>query len=150
MEINEGQDLLSETEGLQINEASQVHLSELSKWTKFISLFVFIACGLFLLVMLFGYSEIARQLSNTPSLNNIFGGDGGELLFAVVLVLILVGGLFYLLFNFSVKIKAFLTSQDHTELNSGLGSLRLYFIITGVLGMITLLSSIYTITKYIF
>lgn len=136
---NMEQDHLSEMD-IKVDEKVRQQLYETSKWTKFISIVIFIVCGLMLLVGVIGGTAFF-------SIFNRFGygflGDiGGAIIFVIVLIVVVTALVYYFLFDFSRKINNALVSESVTELNAGLKSLKVFFIITTVFAILSLLNTI--------
>ncbi len=126
---------------LNIDADVRQQLHETSKWTKFISIVMFVACGLLLLVGVLGGAVF---FSAFRKIGYGFLGDfGGATLIIIIVVMVAVLGLvYYFLFNFSQKIKTALLSENTAELNAGLRSLKIFFIITTLFAIISLLNTI--------
>jgi len=142
------QDQLSDL-NLQVDSEVRQHLGSSAKWTRFISITVFVFCGLFLLIALAASSVIMSTVKKLSPESFNFLGDAsvgiiiGIIIFAVAIMVIV----YYFLFNFSAKIKLALLSEDIDALNKGLASLKTFFIITTVFSILALLNSIYTLFK---
>ena len=144
---NSTQDHLENVD-LQIDNQVRQQLSEAGRWTKFIAIVMFIACGL---LLVFG-------IAGTAALSNIFEKygrtyrgllnlDRSFFIVVIILVIAIIALIYYFLFNFSRKIKNALSSDNTTELNTGLKSLKTFFIISTVVAILSLLSSLYNLTK---
>jgi len=119
-------------------------LKETARWTKFISISLMICIALFLVVMAFAASALsALYASLIPSLSML----GGALVVIVILVLGVVGFLFFLLYRFSTLIKRGIETQDQELFNKGLSALKTYFIISGAIGILSLLGNLSTFIK---
>lgn len=136
------QDHLSDM-GLQIDGEVRQQLSIAGKWAKFISILIFICSGILLLAGLAGSGDIIREFKNiSPAYQSFSELEGGILIGIIVFIVLVLVIVYYFLFNFSVKIKTALISENSNELNSGLKSLKIYFIITTIIAIISLLSSL--------
>lgn len=128
---------------LNIDADVRQQLNEAAKWTKFISIVMFVICGLLLLIGVLGGAAILTLFERFGTRYNLPGNFGGGLLILVMVIFVgILGVIYYFLFNFSQKIKAALLSDNTTDLNAGLKSLKLFFIITTVFAMLSLLNSI--------
>ena len=63
------------------------------------------------------------------------------------MVLLIVLTIYYFLFNFSRKAKMAVIAEDTEELNKGLGSLKIYFIIYAALGLLSISTSAFALLK---
>jgi heme/copper-type cytochrome/quinol oxidase subunit 2 len=128
---------------LQINQEATVRLTEASRWGKFFGILVLCGTGLFFLLVLFLWNRIAGQLlvkedtdEQTLQILKIF-------VIAVVLIMGVIAGV---LMSFLVKganrIRNGIRNNDQLLFNSGLSSLRNYFSMYAVLGIIGLFFSL--------
>ncbi|HLY70989.1 MAG TPA: hypothetical protein VKR53_14750 [Puia sp.] len=136
MEENPNQSLID----LTVDYDAANILGEIARWTKFIAITGIIAICCLILVLFFGgngvVSRIAdRYLSGSENLR-------GFILFAIVIVVALLGVIVFLLYRFSALVKKGIDIQDQDLFNKGLHSLKIYFIISGTLALITLISNV--------
>ena len=128
---------------LNIDADVRQQLNEAAKWTKFISIVMFVICGFLLLIGVLGGAAILALVERFGTRYNLPGNFGGGLLILVMVIFVgILGLIYYFLFNFSKKIKAALLADNTADLNAGLKSLKLFFIITTVFAMLSLLNSI--------
>ena len=141
---NYKEDQLSEVD-LKIDDEVQAELSTASYWTKFISIVVFIFCGLFLLFILLGGSSFATLFNKANTFRG-FGVNSYGLIIAIVIsVISIFVTVYYFLYNFSAKTKLALQNEDEYILNKGIISLKIFFAITAVVSIISALFSIFSI-----
>lgn len=133
--------------GLKIDSEARQHLSDSSKWGKFISITVFIFCSIMLLFAIVGSSAIKEMLNRMTPGNMSFLGEYsfGIIIGIIVFAVVIMSFVYYFLFNYSVKMKSTLLTEDVDTFNKGLASLKIFFIITTILSIITLLNSIYNL-----
>lgn len=115
-------------------------LGEACRWTRFLSIL-----GMVILVIILGALIVAGSFftnalsSYFPGLNNAFLGGA---IIAVFLVIAAVGGvLIFLLYRFSTLMRLALRAQSQEAFNKALAALKVYFIISGVFGILSLLSN---------
>ncbi len=130
---------------LNVDYDSGNALKETARWTKFISIVFMICIVIFLVVMLFAATALNVLFSSLiPSLSSMVGG-------AVIVIIIFVLGVFgftsFLLYRFSTLVKKGIEMQDQELFNKGLSNLRIYFIINGVIAILSLLSNFSTLIK---
>jgi hypothetical protein len=139
------QDHLSNLD-LEIDRDVRLQLNDAAKWAKFISIVMFVACGLILIFGVIGGSFLSTAFEKLgtgyPFLQEI---SSVLLIGIVVFVAAVLAFVYYFLFNFSKKIKVALLSESTVEFNAGLKSLKIFFIITTVFAMLSLLSNIYSL-----
>ncbi len=146
MENNEN-DQLSALDLEVDNEVRQL-LIETSKWTKFISLSMFIIGGF---VLLFGILGGSLMMGVLGKMDNSFGSlaefGGGILIAIIVIVVAFFVVVYYFLYKFSTKMKSALTAENVLDMNEAFGSLKLFFIITTVISILSLAYSIFNMVK---
>lgn len=135
--------LTSETE-LHIDRSNSESLVEASKWAKFISVTFFVLTGLLLLLFIIYGKEIMYTLS---FYSGLVSGDRDAVFAGAIIGLILVVGLvfvtYYFLLNFANKTKAGVEGENIDLVNKGLKSLKVHFIIIGIMLMLMLALSLY-------
>ncbi|MGC4103963.1 hypothetical protein [Ferruginibacter sp.] len=136
-----------ESVDLEVDGGAANALKEGSKWAKFISILVFVFCGIAILIFAAAANENVRDSDGVFKEFDFFSrGEAYSLMIGIVIVaVLLVAGLYALLMNFGVKTGRALASENIEQLNKGLGSLKLYFIIYGCLSLLTILFSIYSL-----
>lgn len=144
---NPAPDHLSEMD-LQLDGEVRQQLYTAAKWARFISVIVFIGCAIMLIFGVAGGAAIINAFQRLGTFSDLFGGFGGTL-FVVIIVLVVavVVFVYYFLFHFAAKIKNALLGESTAELNAGLKSLRIFFIITTVFAMLSLLNTIVNMFK---
>jgi hypothetical protein len=119
-------------------------LKETARWTKFISIIGIIGVALLLLCLLFAGTMITTLTSRMmPG----FEGYAGILISVVIIVVAILGLMVSLLYRFSTNIKKGIETQDQEAFNKGLSSLKIYFIISGVFAVISLLANFGSLFK---
>jgi hypothetical protein len=137
---------------LEVDGDAGNHITNAGKWAKFIAIVMFVACGLGLMLLLAGSAAIDKLLDATYPTIGRYGLLGtGMLVVAGLIAVTIFVYLFYLLFSFSQKAPAAVASEDKELLLKGFQSLKLYFIISTSLAILTLLFTLYnTINTNIF
>lgn len=131
---------------LEIDSNVHQQLNDAGKWTRFISIVMFVASGLILLFGVIGGAALSNVFRNLGSGYSVLGDfDGGIFIAIVAFVAIVLAVVYYFLFDFSNKIKTALLSENIGEFNKGLRSLKTFFIITTIFAIISLLSSVYNL-----
>lgn len=144
---NSTQDHLTNMD-LHIDNQVNQQLNESAKWAKFISIVMFISCGILLIFGLIGgaflndvFRRLGRGYGNESFMN------GGVLIVLILFIVAVLGVVYYFLFIFSQKIKNALVRENTPELNAGLKSLKIFFILTGVLSILSLLINLLNLIK---
>lgn len=129
---------------LEADREVRVQLNETAKWAKFISIVMFIACGLILIFGIIGGAALTGVLRKLGGTYDVLEGfDGAILIMIIVFIVAVLALVYYFLFNFSQKIKMALLSENTADFNAGLKSLKIFFIITTVFAILGLLSNVY-------
>lgn len=128
---------------LEIDNPVRQHLNEAAKWSKFISIVMFIASALILVFGVLGGTVMSAIFQKAGSSFDILGKFGGEILIVIVVfVALVVAVVYYFLYDFSLKIKTALISENTGSLNAGLKSLKLFFMITTIFAILSLLNEV--------
>ena len=117
---------------------AQIYLQEAAKWSRFLGIVGFVVCGLFLIMALF-IGVIFSVLANlSPVYSQMPAGMGP--LFSVVFILIDVLYFFFALYlyQFGKKIKEGLVLLNSDDITIGLGKLKSFFKLAGILTIIFL------------
>ena len=133
--------------GLHVDHEVRKQLHESGKWTKFISITVFIFCALILLFCLVGSSVIMAAIDKimAGSGNVLAELSGGIVIAIIIIFVLLIAFVYYFLYNFSIKVRLALLQEDSVDFNKGLGSLKTFFIISSVLSILSLVISIFSL-----
>jgi hypothetical protein len=123
-----------------VEAPAQRSLLSAGSWTRFLAILGFICMGLLVIAFLFAgatiFSSIAALLPGMEAL------AGLAVLFAVILLAI-IGVLSFLLLRGSNLVKKGIYSNDQAVFNAGLASYRTYFLLYGILSIVSLLFNIY-------
>ena len=135
-------DLLPEL-GLQADEHVKNQLTETAKWSKFISIVMFVCAVFVLMIGALGGALFTGTLDR-------MGGQFGELirvggamfLFMMIVIALFIAGIYYFLFAFSIKVKRAIVSENTQEFTSSVKMLKVYFIATTIFAILALLNDI--------
>lgn len=116
---------------IQISDSISVSLNKAARWAKLLAFFTSAVIVLFALVMFISLRDANRI--NEPRLVI-------TLVVIIALTLVIVAGFLALLFGFSAKIKNGLRAFDAALLERGIALLKLYFKVTGIIYLLTLLT----------
>lgn len=131
---------------LELDGPVRQQLNDSAKWTRFISIVMFVACGILLLFGIIGGAALSTVFRKYSDGYGQFGEmGGGIIMLIVVFIAAVMGVIYYFLFNFSNKIKTALISESTSEFNAGLRSLKTFFIITTVFSILALLINIFNL-----
>lgn len=148
MDLLNEEDQLTNLE-LEIDGDAKQSLDIAAYWAKFISIFIFSAAAfvIILLVALSGAFMQGFQRAFGSRFSIFDEASGGVFLAAMFIGLLLIGVVYYFLFNFANKTKMALVAENIDELNKGFSSLKTYFIIMGVLGILGILTTLFTLSN---
>lgn len=121
------------------------HLTEITKWCRFISIVGIIFLVFFLILAVVGGSYIAPLFASLlPGGENIIGNI---FLIMAIVISIVCGVLVYFLFRFATHTRRGIELRNQEMFNEGLKALRTYFIIYGVLAILGLLINVIGLTS---
>jgi hypothetical protein len=131
---------------LEVDADAGRHITDAGKWAKFIAIVMFSLCGIALLALLIGSTYLARLTRSLYPLLGEYAGFGtGAFMAILVLIIGVAVFIYYLLFNFAQKAPAAVATEDAEMLNKGLRSLKLFFIISTVIAILSLLTTLYNL-----
>lgn len=144
---NTQNDLLSNID-LEIDNPVRQQLYESAKWSRFIAIVMFIAAGLILIAGLAGGAALSGTFRRIGGSYQLFDELTGPLLIILFVVFAgLIVLVYYFLYAFSAKIKNALVAENKQELNAGLKSLKIFFIITTAIAALSLLNTTINLFK---
>jgi hypothetical protein len=139
---NQSADMLSSID-IQIDNEVKQQFTEAAKWSKFISILVFVFAGIMLVIGIAGSTFLLQALSKYNSSFLGIGALGNGVVIAVVVVLVaLFSFIYFFLYKFATKIKIAIASEDKNLMTEALGALKTFFIISAIFGGLSLLFSI--------
>lgn len=132
---------------LQLDNEVRTQLSETGKWTKFISVAIFICCGLLAILLVVASTTLMSIFERYGGARFSGFGDitGGFVMGVGIFMILILATVYFFMFRFSSNIKTALQTENTNTLNSGISSLKTFFIITSILGVISLLFSVYSL-----
>ena len=123
-------------------------LRDTLRWSRFLSIVGFVCLALFLLVILLAGSTILMAISRLfPGLGDMEGLGTAIFVIAIVLIFAVLGYAVYMLYRFSTLTRKGIEQQDQAVFNKGIQSLKTYFLIGGILSILSLLSNISTLIR---
>jgi heme/copper-type cytochrome/quinol oxidase subunit 2 len=141
---------MDNTKSQQQTELLEMHLDydggntlqETVRWSKFLAIVGMIGLGIYLLVVLVGASFIGALVQQTYGLEG--AGLVGLVIAAIIFVLAVLIFVVVMLYRFSVFTRRGIDTQDQVSFNRGLKSLKTYFLINGIIGILYLLLTIFS------
>jgi hypothetical protein len=131
---------------LALDQESIGHLTETARWGKFLAIVGFVMCGLIAIFSFFIGSIFASALTAGSSFSNLpresagagaLGALGGVFFTAIYLVF---AALYFFpclfLYNFSVRMKTALNTNDQVKLNQSLKAQKILFRYVGILTIV--------------
>jgi uncharacterized membrane protein len=137
---NSTQPQQTELLGMNLDYDGGNTLQETVRWSKFLAIVGIIALGIYLLVLLVGGSYIAALFQQTYGLEG--AGLVGLVIAGIIVVLAVLIFVVVMLYRFSVLTRRGIETQDQAAFNRGLKSLKTYFLINGIFGILILLLTI--------
>ena len=130
--MEDRQDLFS----LQIDHQGREEFVEVSRWSKLMGIVVLCMLGIGFFIMVFAWRKLGFAIALSSP------GDADRLLgFAAVmfgLVGVVIGTMIFFLIRGANRIRMAVRTQDRGLLNRGLGDVRSYFAIFGVISLLAL------------
>lgn len=135
--MDERQDLFD----FGVDNMTAQELNDMSRWSRLLSILIFSLCGIVLLVLLLAGGKI------TDGLSQEIGSDEGASMFIVILVavviaIVVVSIMMYFLMRAANRIRAGIRLKDQSLFNKGLGDMKTYFTIFGVLSILGLIGNL--------
>lgn len=130
---------------LKVDEEASANLTEVSRWAKFMGVLVTVAIGLAFLMCALLWNRMPALFSSATTDTELSNQVRVFLLIILIVVAGVVGVLMYFLIKGANCIRAGLRTRDQYLFTIGLGYLRNYFIMSGVIGIITLLFKLITL-----
>jgi hypothetical protein len=142
-------DHLLNVEELEIDDQASGSLYSMAKWANFLAIVIFVFGGLLLIIVL---ALLGKNPFNqfTRGLDRLLGYNVDATLYfgaGLLVVLCIIGVVGYFLLNFGKKTKVALVSENIEVLNQGLKSLKISFMLYGIIAILGLLSSLLIIVK---
>ena len=129
-----------------VETPTQRNLLSAGGWARFIGIIGFIFLGLLVIVLVVAISRPGGAGSMTSTLEEILPGDliglAGMLIVVILVLFAIIGTLSYLLIRGAGLIKKGIYTQNQATFNSGLASYRTFFIVYGILSVLSLIFNI--------
>jgi hypothetical protein len=122
---------------LQVDDAAGKNLTSASKWARFLAIVVFVCVGLLLIIFLTYGQQILNGISEVIPTMGRSAGTG--VLAVIIIAALLIFVLMFLLFRGASLVIAGVRTKNQETLNNGLTSLKSYFIMWGILYIISTL-----------
>ncbi len=128
---------------LEIDHPTGEEMLDTSRWQRMLGVLLVICIGLVLLMLLLGWNQIVLLVDDA------FGGEGsqGAVAFVVVLLLlvaVIIGVMAGLLIRGASRIRTAIRTKEQDVFNNGLADLKSFFIIYGVISILSLLGNLVT------
>lgn len=127
---------------MQVDDVGAGLLRETTRWTKFMAIVLIVAVLLCVLFFSFYGSAIVAAFSTLGLNNEMFNAASGILIVVAIIVVAVVGFLCYCLYTFSVQTRKAVDFQDQIALEKGIAALKNYFLVSGVVGILGVLSEL--------
>lgn len=126
---------------LEVDHITSEELLDTSRWQKMFGIIILTIIGLVLIAFLVAWNKIAAVISEAIT------GESGQAAMAVIVGIILLvaavlGTMSWFLIRGAGRVRTALRIKDQLLFNNGLGDLKTFFIIYGVIGILGLLSNL--------
>lgn len=123
-------------------------LRETVRWSRFLSIVGIVALSIFLLAFALAGAALLPALSSlAPGIDSLAGLGSALLIVGVLVVLVIFGYLVYMLYRFSVLTRRGIDHQDQASFAKGMACLKIYFLISGIFAILSLLGNLFSLTK---
>ena len=123
---------------LQVDESASRNLWSITGWARFLAIAVFIGIGLVLVAFFSMRDQISTSVSRFIPDMDWAGLVYGVIIFAAIICLVL----FVFLLRGAILIRKGMLAKDQLVFNRGLASFKNFFIMYGLLGIITIILNI--------
>ncbi len=125
--------------GINLTFEAQTYLREAGKWATFLGIIGFIGCGLILISAFSISGMLARVADVVPNQSfAILAGMGGVMTVMFILIDLIYFFFALYLYQFGDRIKKGLNFADTAHVTAGLGKLKSYFKLWGILTIVVL------------
>ena len=138
-------DYLSSESELPITQETSGYLIETSKWAKFIAITFYVITGIAILIMLIWGSYLFNTVGTYRS--RVIENTITIAIISMIIATIVVAITYYFLLVFANKMRMGVETENIEQVNVGLGSLKVHFIIIGILLMLGIFYSLYTLSN---
>lgn len=147
--MNDSQNSLLPDMDIKVDDHAKKELIDAAKWSKIISIIMFVFAGIVLLMGVVGSSQLSSGVFRSlgRGYGDIFRYGGAWLIIVVLVVVVVIGVLYYFLFSFSTKMKTAVLAEDTPQFNASLKMLKVFLIATTVLAILSLLMNIMNLFK---
>jgi hypothetical protein len=123
-------------------------LRETVRWSRFLSIVGIIGLSICILAFILASSAIVAAFSRlAPGLEGMESLGGAIIIIIIVIVLAIFGFIVYMLYRFSVLTRKGIEHQDQAVFAEGMKCLKIYFLASGILAVLSLLSNLFSLTK---
>ena len=138
---------------LEMDDVAIPSLKETTKWTKFLSVTLIVFIVLMLFCALIASSAIASFIAQmgvySGGTGTALGASlaGGFIVGVVLVVGAVMGVITYFLYSFSVQVRKAVDFKDQPALEKGIASLKNFFMIAAIVGILSLLSTLVSLAR---
>jgi hypothetical protein len=150
METNETFEQPIAEPGIILTLEAQSYLRESGKWASFLGILGFIYCAFILIFAFFAGSIFSKAAEVSPnSMSLLLAGMGGFITFFYILIDVVYFFFSLYLYQFGDKIKRGIMFTDTAHVTAGLGKLKSFFKLWGILTIIMLCLMVLAIIGFI-
>jgi hypothetical protein len=115
-----------------VDASAQNNLIETSRWSKLMAILILVAMGLSVLMLVFAWNSMAEIMMWGPDAQ----GAGAIVAVMLIIVIAIVAVLMSFLIKGANRIRAGIQNRDQVLFNNGLGNLKNFFVMYGVLAVL--------------
>lgn len=125
-----------------VDSAAQNNLMETSRWSKLMAILILVAIGLSVLIMAIAWNSMTAIMHWGSESQ----GAGAIMAVMMVIVIAIVAVLMSFLIKGANRIKAGIQNRDQVLFNNGLGNLKNFFVMYGVLAVLGMVFTLLGLT----
>jgi hypothetical protein len=126
---------------MEVDNEARFSFYETAKWARFLGIVALVGLALLVLVFIILGNRIAYELSGL--FPGELGGAGTVIVIFMLILIAICSVLIYFLFKASNGIRLGINTNNQEAFNEGLNALKVYFMIYGIISILTTLSSFF-------
>lgn len=123
-------------------------LRETVRWSRFLSIVGIIGLSICLLAFIIASKYLIPAFSRlVPGIDDLENVAGALIMVVILIFGAVFGFLVYMLYRFSVLIRKGIEHQDQAVFAEGMKCLKIYFLVSGIIAVLSLLSNLSSLIK---
>ncbi len=126
---------------LEVDNPTASEMNEMARWSKLLGIIIFILAALVFAALLLSWNEIAASLQAGVADNNA-SMTATVLIILIGVAAVVVGTMVFFLVRAANRIRTGIRLRNQAMFNGGLADMKTYFIIYGIISVISLIGSL--------